>query len=312
MEDLDILILGAGWSSTFLIPLLISRKANFAATTTTGRPVADHPTIKFKFDPSDPNIKTTIAALPRARHIIITFPLTGTGPSKLLTSTYETTHLRHPSTFTRLTTFRFIQLGSTGVWQDPNSLNTTSVWKTRHSPITSPSPRSEAEDELLSLGGCVLHLAGLWDGTKRIPSNWIPRVGKTKDDVRKKESLHMIHGVDVARAIYAMTRCDESKWGRECDGQRWMLTDMFVYDWWALFAGWAGEVKDGEGVKSEWDEEGGESKGEVTVQAKWVGELMVEEKVRALPRPFEMLKRCYDTREFWSTFDLVPLKGRMM
>ena len=106
MEELDILILGAGWTATFLIPLLTERKATFAATTTTGRSVDGHPTLKFKFDPDDPNIKANIAALPRARYIIITFPLVGTGPSKLLTETYETTHLRLPETrapFTRLT-----------------------------------------------------------------------------------------------------------------------------------------------------------------------------------------------------------------
>jgi len=117
----------------------------------------------------------------------------------------------------------------------------------------------------------------------------------------------------VARAIFAMTQCDEGKWEKECAGQRWMLTDMFVYDWWALFAGWAGEVEKGEGAKKQWEEEEGkEYEGEVTIQAKWVDELMVEENVRALPRPFEMLRRCYDSREFWTTFDLVPLKGRMM
>jgi hypothetical protein len=33
--------------------------------------------------------------------------------------------------------------------------------------------------------------------------------------------------------------------------------------------------------------------------------------VRALPRGMEVLGRCYDTREFWEAFGLVPSKGRV-
>ena len=83
---------------------------------------------------------------------------------------------------------------------------------------------------LLVFGGCVLNLAGMWLvfcskvllntvkesgltlsltiiglwGGERDPRNWIDRVAKTKDDVRNKKSLHMIHGIDVARAIIAV------------------------------------------------------------------------------------------------------------
>jgi len=38
---------------------------------------------------------------------------------------------------------------------------------------------------------------------------------------------------------------------------------------------------------------------------------MEEEGVRALPRSMEALGRCYDSREFWKTFGLVPLKARI-
>lgn len=48
-----------------------------------------------------------------------------------------------------------------------------------------------------------------------------------------------------------------------------------------------------------------------TEQATWVYELMVETGVRALPRSMEALGRCYDTREFWDTFGVVPLKARI-
>jgi len=147
-----------------------------------------------------------------------------------------------------------------------------------------------AEDELLSLGGAVLNLSGLWGGARQ-PRDWVGRVAKSKDDVKGKKSLHMIHGEDVARAVVAVCK----RWD-EAMGQRWMLTDGFVYDWWALFAGWA-DVDDEDDKPSE--------------QAAWVWECLREEGVRALPRPVEMLGRCYDSREFWETFGLTPLKARI-
>jgi hypothetical protein len=79
-----------------------------------------------------------------------------------------------------------------------------------------------------------------------------------------------------------------------------MLTDLIVYDWWALILGFAGEVdvenKNEERQKS---------------QIKWVGELMEETKIRALPRSMEELGRCYDTREFWNKFRLMPVRARI-
>lgn len=44
-------------------------------------------------------------------------------------------------------------------------------------------------------------------------------------------------------------------------------------------------------------------------QIKWVGELMAEERVRALPRSMELLGRCYDSLEFWAMFDLMPVRS---
>ncbi|KAK3385357.1 hypothetical protein B0H63DRAFT_181853 [Podospora didyma] len=310
MEELDILILGAGWTATFLIPLLEARKLSFAATTGDGREVAGSPTIPFRFDPSSKD-QSSIASLPRARYILITFPLVGNGPSRLLVDTYTATHRQrshapsaadddeevHPSR-----KFRFIQLGSTGIWQGQQGKvredGTNSPWQTRQSPFTETDKRAIAETELLSLGGCVLNLSGLWGGA-RDPRHWVDRVATTKEAVKSKKSLHMIHGVDVARAIAAVVASGDEKWASAGRGQRWMLTDGFVYDWWALFAGWA-ELQSVDGEEAV-----------PTKQAQWVYELMVEEDVRALPRSMEQLERCYDVREFWKTFGLAPLKGRI-
>ncbi|KAK3348996.1 hypothetical protein B0T25DRAFT_582031 [Lasiosphaeria hispida] len=304
MEGLDLLILGAGWTATFLIPLLEQRKIAFAATTTTGRPVAGHPTLPFRFDPASPDLPHAIAALPHARHILITFPLSGTGPSRLLVSTYEATHRGRAAQAVGSIPevgaggFRFIQLGSTGIWQGQQGQTAVGDghWLTRHSSYDTANKRAVAEDELIAIGGCVLELSGLW-GAARDPKNWVGRVAMSKEAVKGKKSLHLIHGVDVARAVAAVVASE--KWEGSGKGQRWMLTDGFVYDWWSLLVGWA------EGA------EGGEGEVKPTEQAKWVFELMGEEDVRALPRSMEQLGRCYDTREFWLTFGLVPLRGRV-
>ena len=285
MQELDVLILGAGWTSTFLIPLLKSRKLTFAATTRDGRKVAGVDTIKWSFDPYEDSFsteKSQFAKLPLAKHVLITFPLTGNGQSKTLAHGYERAQNKKD--------VRFIQLGSTGIWQIPQSY----IWVNRKSPYDTANKRAIAEDELKALGGCVLNLAGLWGG-ERDARNWVDRVAKTKEDVKNKKSVHLIHGVDVARAIAAII----GDWSSS-RGQRYMLTDGFVYDWWSLFAGWA------EGA----DEDEDPSR-EPSQQAKWVYELMSEEKVLALPRSMEALGRCYDSREFWSTFKLAPLKARI-
>lgn len=295
MEELDLLILGAGWTATFLIPLLHSRSIQFAATTTTGHPVSGHPTIPFRFDPASPD-QSAISSLPRARTVLITFPLNGVGPSKVLVENYQKTHSLRGKT-----EFRFVQLGSTGIWQKggPTLKNEgDDPWVTRHSRYDEANSRAIAEDELRRLGGCVLELSGLWGG-QRDPRAWVSRVAKTKEDVRGKKSLHLTHGMDVARAVIAVVKADEALWEKAGRGQRWMLTDGFVYDWWALFAGWA-EPVGSEGYEVQ-----------PTDQAKWVAELMIEEGVRALPRSMEALGRCYDSREFWGTFGLVPLKARV-
>jgi hypothetical protein len=92
----------------------------------------------------------------------------------------------------------------------------------------------------------------------------------------------MIHGLDLARAILAV----HADFGKAA-GQRWLLTDGRVYDWWDLASAWS----DG--------------------PAAWVRELMREEDVRVLPRNPELLGRVLDSRDFWDEFGLSPLKARL-
>ncbi|CAN8106566.1 unnamed protein product [Discula destructiva] len=293
-QELDILILGAGWTATFLIPLLRQHNLLFAATTSDGRDVSGCSTLKFCFDPSDngPDAVRAFGKLPLARHVLIVFPLKGPGSSKTLVDRYRDTHgAGHDK-------IRFIQLGSTGIWkEDP----TQRPWLDQGSPYDKMNERAVAEDELLALGGCVLNLAGLWGG-ERDPRHWVNRVATTKDAVKVKTSLHMVHGVDVARVIVALVGKSErsGEWDALGKSQRWMVTDGFVYDWWSLFAAWA---------DTSTEREQGEGKMEPIRQATWVYELMREEGVRALPRSMERLGRCYDSRTLWSSLGITPLKG---
>lgn len=295
-QELDVLILGAGWTATFVMPLLGERNMTFAATTSDGRHVAGSPTLKWRFDPTAPEPEQTKAfsVLPRARHVLITFPLKGKGQSALLTRAYQETHGGGGAG-----AFRFIQLGSTGIWQhDPEQ----APWLDRRSPYKADDQRAVAEDELLGLGGCVLNLAGLWGGQRDI-RHWVDRVATTKEAVKGKASVHMVHGVDVARVIVGVMQAggaeaaaggDDGGWDGVGRGQRWMVTDGFVYDWWSLFASWSSI---------------GEDDSRPIKQAEWVYELMQEDGVRALPRSMEALGRCYDTRELWQTLGITPLKA---
>ncbi|QSZ29026.1 hypothetical protein DSL72_003536 [Monilinia vaccinii-corymbosi] len=285
----DILILGAGWTSTFLIPLLQQKGIKYAATTTTGR----DGTYKFRFDPegSDENTKQ-FHDLPTAKNILITFPLKGKGQSRSLVEQYSGTHPLHSERDggESSPSFHFIQFGSTGIFTIPGQ----STWVTRHSPYDVSHDRAIAEDELLELGGCVLNLSGLWGG-ERNPKHWIERVAGTKEMLSGKKSLHMVHGLDVSRGVVAVI----GNWGK-ARGQRFMLTDLMVYDWWSVILGYAGEI----------DEENGDGKMEGR-QIKWIGELMKENHVKALPRSMEDLGRCYDSREFWDTFEIMPVRSRI-
>ncbi|KAF7951264.1 hypothetical protein EAE96_006587 [Botrytis aclada] len=284
----ELLILGAGWTSTFLIPLLQQRGTKYAATTTTGR----DGTYKFRFNPEDDtDTRKQMLDLPTAQSILITFPLKGKGQSKSLVKIYQDTHyLESIENHDSSASFHFIQLGSTGIFTIPGQ----STWVTRHSSYDSTDDRAVAEDELLGLGGCVLNLSGLWGG-ERNPKHWIERVAGSKEMLGSKKSLHMVHGLDVSRGVVGVI----GNW-EKAKGQRFMLTDLMVYDWWSLILGYAGEL----------DAENGDGKMEGR-QIKWIGELMKEHDVKALPRSMDDLGRCYDSREFWETFEVMPVRSRI-
>jgi hypothetical protein len=107
----------------------------------------------------------------------------------------------------------------------------------------------------------------------------------------------LIHGEDLARAIIAV----HSSFHKAV-GQRWLLTDGRVYDWWDLASAWgsaASGAMNGDSVPSESSERR---------ESTWVQEMMAESGIRALPRDVRLLGRALDSREFWLAFGLTPLQ----
>ena len=287
----DILVLGAGWTSTFLLPLLEERDISHAATSRTGH----DQTIPFTFDPSSQN-STPYEQLPPAHTILITFPLKGDGQSKLLTDLYVQTHQDVASNC------RWIQLGSTGIFSGKG-------WNDSRSPYDKSNARAIAEDELLHVLGkraCVLDLAGLYGG-ERQPRNWVTRVAKTKEDVQGKGAVHLVHGRDVAKAIFGTHRSFP-----KVGGKRWIVNDLHVYDWWDLIHAWGKYARE-KAISSRNLEGPAETNvGEEDLQfERWVVELMVEEGVRALPRDTTTLGRILDGRGFWDAVGEAPMEGRV-
>ncbi|KAF8582993.1 hypothetical protein K439DRAFT_1653593 [Ramaria rubella] len=286
-SSVDLLILGAGWTSNFLIPLLKERKINYASTSRSGH----GDTLKFVFDPNSPD-NQPFQVLPNAGTVLITFPIYGLGGSKHLLEHYHETHPNAEA--------HFIQLGSTGIYDGSPTLQADAkkdvIWSDRHSPYNNSNSRAIAEDELLSLNPShttVLELCGLWGG-ERSMRNWVGQVAPSKEVLKSKKSIHMIHGFDVARSILAVHEQFST-----AAGSRWIVTDGRVYDWWDLASAW------GDGG------EGSRDKIPTGLQPQWVRELMEEENIRALPRSPEQLGRALDSREFWSKFRLSPAKARL-
>lgn len=159
--SLDILILGAGWTSTFLIPLCEAEGLMYAKTNRLGTDGA----IPFNF-PDDADF----SKLPKARTVLVAFPLQRGWAERLANGIGTKTN--------------WILLSSTVAWKAEG-------WNDRHSPFT-PTERSLAEDELP--GATILCLAGLY-GADRQPKNWLGRVASTKEALAGKAS----HGPSYLR-----------------------------------------------------------------------------------------------------------------
>lgn len=255
--SVKLLILGKGWAGAYIATECATHNVQYAATTRDGR----DGTLPFDFRMVD-----QYARLPLAEFIIVTFPLRGVSAVDHLISNYVQTHACAP---------RWILLGSTGVFKQSEEETVID----RHSPIEESDERGIAETRLMSqYDGVVLSCSGLWGG-ERHPSKWISRVASNKDELMKKGALHLIHGVDIALSLLKLMDV-------YVGGERWVLTDLRVYDWWDIALAYA------PGTYGE-----------------WVRELLVESSISYLPRSSALLVRTIDGRDYWDMLRSAPRKS---
>lgn len=96
--------------------------------------------------------------------------------------------------------------------------------------------------------------------------------------------MHIIHGLDVARLTFRVTQ-------DFTPGERWIVTDLRVYDWYELILG----IDEGQGSEE---------------RRQWVQELLEEEQhIQSLPRQAQELGRALDSKEVWTRFKLVPMES---
>ena len=143
LSSVDLLVLGAGWTGTFLLPHLAKAHPDiaYAATTRDGR---DN-TIAWTWDEHAEG-SAQFEQLPTAKTVLIVFPIKVQGGSRRLVEGYEQAHGAG---------VRFIQLGSTGIFDASCTLHfpppiasytlPSSFRHFRESPLT---PRSHREDQL--------------------------------------------------------------------------------------------------------------------------------------------------------------------
>lgn len=287
--EVDILILGAGWTSQFFVKLFDQEKVTYALTTTTGKinkncegKYDGSKIIPFVFQPDpyprpddyDENfVEEQYSRLPRAKMVVVSFKLEGKGQSEKLMRMYSHSHAHLLA--------NFVQLGSTGIFKEPRL-------HSRDDNTYEHTPRAIAEDEFIEKGGHVLALAGLW-GDERVPWNWLVKVAPTKEKLLEKKALHLIHGWDVARACLCMYR-------NFYPGDRSIVTDCRVYDWWSLFAWWAFSM--GQPLVSHEVEQ---------MHEEWQIELMDNDATYAdSPRSITELGRVLDSHAFWHSHHTRP------
>ncbi|KAJ2579929.1 hypothetical protein GGH95_002856 [Coemansia sp. RSA 1836] len=272
----SVLVLGQGFVGKYLVELLKARDVDYASTTTTGR----DGTIEWRLPEQTDDDTYDPPMPPAAESVVVTFPLKGEAEARRLIAGYLQHHRKvHGSAYTPF----WVYLGSTRPFKDTPS--------TRHTKpdMAAGGSRVEAEEYIISVhGGCVLNLAGLWGG-ERVPEKWA-RFYSDKEQLRgrlKDRSLHLIHGADVARAIYVIV---EHKDKASLFAGRWLVSDERVYDALQIFAG-------AEHVRSFLEDLLGEH---------GVREMLGADKIDDIEMGASAVTTRIDSSHFWSQLQLKP------
>lgn len=121
----DLLMLGTGWTGTFLLPAAGSASLRIAHTTRDG----GQGSIPFAFDPDSDDIQA-FEALPDATTVLIVFPLYTEAAVKRLIAGYLSTRKAQEDNDNdeKKQKSRFILLGSTGIWDVSVQAGSLFVW----------------------------------------------------------------------------------------------------------------------------------------------------------------------------------------
>ena len=87
--ECDVLLLGSGWISKFIIPLVETKDYTISCTTRTKVPDDPFDRIEFDFDKEDENLEDKFKKLPVAKTIVIIFPIKGKHNVEILIDMYE-------------------------------------------------------------------------------------------------------------------------------------------------------------------------------------------------------------------------------
>ena len=150
----------------------------------------------------------------------------------------------------------------------------------------------------------MLNLAGLWGEPERDTRIWDLVVPDSKEGVGGKGSVHWVHGTDVSLAVIGVHR--------KFVGERWLVSDGTVYDWWEVLWREAARLQ-GRGKRDEVDQRSKDEGGRVESGLKyrsWMLELMNDNEVSCLPRTGDELGRRLDARAFWKWIGTTPMKER--
>lgn len=176
------LILGAGWISTFLITLLLRETISDATATTTG----PDGTLKLTSDPASDSLPH-YAILPAAQTILITFHTDRPRCQRALAEAMYTA--THPSA-----TPQWIWLCSMGICSIPEQ----KLWVTRHAAYDKSNSRAFAEDE--RFGARRVRDEPLWSVGRHTAAEGLDRSGG-EDELAAEGEDELACGawVDVAR-----------------------------------------------------------------------------------------------------------------
>ena len=186
MRQHSLIILGAGYTASFLLPLAHQRYTQVFATSRNPDIRLGHltPDQRIGFDLTQPD---TWSHLPRESDLLWCFPAT---PLELVQKFSEAASL---------STRRLVVLSSTSAYDATDSADYPPPWIDETAAIDLAKPRVQGEEYLrLDCEAIILRIAGIY-GPNRNPIDWV-KTGRVRPS---RKYVNLIHVEDLARVCLA-------------------------------------------------------------------------------------------------------------